>query len=126
MNRREFGKQAVIQSGAVLAASALGASEPSPASAAPAPAIERKPERSPHAEALELVFQKAADRIRAVDKENWWHDVKERTWSVRRPFHPGIINSTHLFTVSYHIDGKPVAAWQVDTGSGTVDEVKAG
>ena len=118
----EFGKRAVIHSGAVLAASALGASA-SPTSAALAP--ERKPERSPHAEALELVFQKAADRIRAVDPENWWHDVKERTWSVQRPFHLGTIDSTHLFTVRYRIDGKAVAAWNVDTRRGTVEEVKA-
>jgi hypothetical protein len=77
-------------------------------------------ERSPHAAALELVFQKEADRIRQVDKEDWWHDTRERTWSVRRPFHPGVIDSTHWFDVTYRIDGKDVAAWVVDTRTGTV------
>jgi hypothetical protein len=121
MNRREFGKRAAIQSGVALAASALVASDPPPANAAPAPV--RKPERSPHSEALELVFQKARERIRAVDQENWWHDVKERAWGVQRPFAPGIINSTCLFTVTYQIGGKQVATWNVNTSRGTVEEV---
>jgi hypothetical protein len=121
MNRREFGKRVARQTGIALAASSLVASGPAPGSAAAARA--RKPERSPHVEALELVFQKAADRIRAVDRENWWHDVKERTWAVQRPFAPGSIDSTHLFDVNYRIGGKQVAAWQVDTRAGTVTEV---
>src|SRR6202011_1954568 len=90
-----------------------------PASAANAP--ERKPERSPHAEALELVFQKAPDQIRTVDSENWWYDTNERAWVVQRPFGPGVIDSTHLFIVSYRIKGKQVASWLVDTRRGTVD-----
>jgi hypothetical protein len=77
-------------------------------------------EKSPHAAALELVFQKEAARIRAVDRGNWWHDTKERTWSVRRPFAPGGYDSTHLFDVSYRIDNKEVASWFVDTRSGKV------
>src|SRR5207253_655276 len=121
MNRREFGKRVAKQSGIVLAASSLAAFGPLPASAANAPA--RRPERSPHVEALDLVFQKASDRTRAVDQENWWHDVKERAWVVQRPFAPGYIDSTHLFTVSYRIGGKQVAAWQVDTRRGTVTEI---
>ena len=47
-------------------------------------------------------------------------DTKERTWSVRRPFYPGVYDSTHLFDVSYRIDGKEVAAWFVDTRTGKV------
>lgn len=80
----------------------------------------RKVEKSPHAAALELLFQREAERIRAVDRENWWHDTRERTWTVRRPFSPGLINSTHWFDVSYRIDGKEVASWFVDTGRGKV------
>jgi hypothetical protein len=87
------------------------------------PRAERKAEPSPHAAALELVFAKAPERIRAVDRENWWHDTEERQWLVKRPFAPGTIDSTHLFTVSYRISGKQVAAWQVDTRKGTVEEV---
>jgi hypothetical protein len=121
MNRRQFGKQVARQSGLVLAASSLVASGLPPPSAAAAPAP--KPERSPHGEALDLLFQKAADRIRAVDQENWWHDVKERAWVVQRPFAPGTIDSTHLFTVNYRIGGTQVAAWQVDTRGGTVTEI---
>ena len=121
MNRREFGKRAARQSGTVLGASCLIASSSPSSRAADTPA--RTPERSPHAAALELVFQKAADRIRAVDPENWWHDVKERTWFVQRPFSPGWIDSTHLFTVNYRIGGKQVAAWHVDTRGGTVTEI---
>jgi RNA polymerase sigma factor (sigma-70 family) len=89
------------------------------------PAAERegRPEQSPHAAALELVFRKAADRIRKVDRANWWHDTEERAWLVQRPFAPGTIDSTHLFTVNYRIGGKHVAAWQVDTRKGTVEEI---
>ena len=122
MNRREFGKRIARQSGIVLAASSLVALTPRPTSAEDAPA--RKPERSPHVEALDLVFQKAGDRIRAVDdRENWWHDVKERAWIVQRPFWPGWIDSTHLITVNYRIGGKDVAAWWVDTSGGTITEI---
>ena len=32
----------------------------------------------------------------------------------------GLIDSTHLFDVSYRIDGKIVASWLVDTRAGTV------
>src|SRR5262249_7331760 len=79
--------------------------------------------KSPHAAALELVFQREAARIRDLDslgKEDWWHDTRERTWSVRRPFAPGTIGSTHLFDVAYRINGKEVAAWLVDTRGGKV------
>jgi hypothetical protein len=121
MNRREFGKRAAMQSGIVLAASSLVAFHPPPTNAEDTAA--RKPERSPHVEALDLVIQKAADRIRAVDSGDWWHDVKERTWLIQRPFSPGWIDSTHLFTVNYRIGDKQVAAWHVDTRGGTVTEI---
>jgi hypothetical protein len=121
MNRREFGKRAAKQSGVMLAASSLVASSPPAANAEEA--ATRKPERSPHVEALDLVFQKAAERIRAVDQEKWWFDVKERAWVVHRPFYPGHIDSTHLFTVTYRIDGKQVAAWEVDTRGATIKEI---
>ena len=80
------------------------------------------PEKSPHAAALELVFATQAKRIRELDKGDWWLDTKERTWGVKRPFAPGTIDSTHLFVVTYRIDGKPVAAWNVDTRAGKVTE----
>jgi hypothetical protein len=116
MNRREFGKKMALGSaGTVLVGAA-----PSPGAAAPDP----RTEQSPHAGALELTFQKAAGRIRAVDQENWWHDVKERAWVVQRPFMPGVIDSTHLFTVRYRIGGKEVASWLVDTRRQTVEEQK--
>jgi hypothetical protein len=120
MNRREFAKRAVQQTGMVVAATPLLVSAP-PATAADKPSV--MPERSPHAGALALVFQKAAERIRAVDGGNWWHDVEERTWTVQRPFAPGVIDSTHLFTVVYQIGGQRVAAWQVNTRDGTVSEI---
>jgi len=85
---------------------------------------DEKVERSPHAEALELVFRTQADKIRAVDVGDWWHDCKERSWVVKRPFHPGTIDSTHLFEVSYRIDGKEAVRWLVETGRNTVQERK--
>jgi hypothetical protein len=82
-------------------------------------------EKSPHAAALELVFEKAGERIRDLDRNNWWHDTEDRDWVVRRPFSPGTIDSTHLFNVTYLIGGKPVASWLVDTRKGTVEEAPA-
>ena len=75
---------------------------------------------SPHADAIQLVLKTQQARIREVDRENWEHDVKDRAWVVRRPFAPGIIDSTHMFNVCYRIDGKEVATWFVDTAKGTV------
>jgi hypothetical protein len=79
-----------------------------------------KVQTSPHADAIQLVLKTQQARIREVDRENWEHDVKDRAWVVRRPFAPGIIDSTHMFNVCYRIDGKEVATWFVDTAKGTV------
>ena len=84
----------------------------------------KESETSPHAAALQLVIQTQADRIRAVDPGDWWTDVKEREWVVKRPFGPGDIDSTHWFNVTYRIDGHDVASWFVDTRSGKVEEGK--
>ncbi len=83
---------------------------------------EKKPEVSPHAEAIQLVMTTQKETIRKVDREVWWHDVKERQWRAKRPFAPGTIDSTHLFVVSYDIDGKSVYSWFVDTSKKTVQE----
>jgi len=81
---------------------------------------EDRGEKSPHADALMLVLSTQGDMIRKVDKENWWFDVKERSWSVRRPFGPGVLDSTHMFVVTYSIGGKKLASWNVDTDNKTV------
>lgn len=78
--------------------------------------------KSPHVAALELVFKTQEARIRAVDTGNWWHDAEERNWVVRRPFMPGVIDSTHWFEVSYRIKGKNVLSWPVKTSTGEVQE----
>lgn len=97
-------------------------------------AADRKPDKSPHAEALELILRTQADEIRKIEApgridgtgdELWWHDVKERTWVVKRPFGPGFIDSTHMFDVTYRIDGKDSGFWGVDTRKGTVTRVEA-
>jgi hypothetical protein len=84
---------------------------------------------TPHAEALALVLRARGSDVRAAESPGpvgrpgaagWWHDTKERTWVVRRPFAPGVIDSTHLFDVSYRIDGKEAAAWMVDTRERTI------
>ena len=75
----------------------------------------RKPEESPHAAAIQLVMATQQETIRKVDQGDWWHDVKEREWKAKRPFHPGAFDSTHMFVVSYHIEGKVACSWSVDT-----------
>ncbi len=84
---------------------------------------------SPHADAIALVVRTQADVIRKAEApgridgkgdELWWHDTLERTWVVKRPFGPGVIDSTHLFDVSYKLDGRTLARWLVDTRKGEV------
>ena len=79
------------------------------------------PEGSPHADAIRLVMQLRSDEIQRLDQSpDWWHDTKERSWSVKRPFGPGIVDSTHYFQVSYSIDGRVVGTWSVNTRTGQV------
>lgn len=79
------------------------------------------PDSSPHADAIRLVMQLRRDEIHGLDQSaDWWHDTKERSWSVKRPFGPGNIDSTHYFQVSYSIEGKVVGTWSVNTRTGQV------
>ena len=71
--------------------------------------------KSPHTEALYVVFTTQQKVIAEIETDNWWHDVKERQWVVRRPFAPGVYDSTRLFEVTYRVDGKDVASWFVDS-----------
>ena len=79
---------------------------------------------SPHTDALRLVFDNCADRIRQLEGESAWFDADERIWVVTRPFEPGVVDSTHDFYVEYRINGKPAAAWNVDTRQGTASETE--
>jgi len=77
------------------------------------------PDTSP-ATAVRIVLDTQTDKIRSADSpKDWWHDTKERSWSAKRPVEPGILDTTHTFTVTYRIDGVAVAAWRVDTRAGT-------
>jgi hypothetical protein len=93
---------------------------------------EKKPDKSPHADAVELVIRTQADEIRKLENtgrggggDSWWHDTMERTWIVKRPFAPGMIDSTCLFEVTYRIDSKDVSTWSVDTRKGTATRADA-
>ena len=87
-------------------------------SASPAVAKD-SPEVAPTT-AVRIVLDTQQDKLRTVDSpDSWWHDTKERSWSVKRPVEPGILDTTHSFTVTYKIDGIAVASWQVDTRAGT-------
>jgi hypothetical protein len=87
----------------------------------------KKPDNSPHAEALALVLKTQMDDIRKVEGPkrfdggdgSWWFDALERTWVVKRPAEPGVNDTTHMFIVTYKIDGKDAAVWLVDTRKGT-------
>jgi hypothetical protein len=88
------------------------------------PAFADPPPGSFPSTALQIVLATQQQTLRELDDpRSWWHDTKERTWSVRRPFDPGVLDSTHLFLVSYKIDGVTVATWQVDTRAGTAAEL---
>ncbi len=77
-------------------------------------------ERSPQAEAIELVSHTALDDIRTAYPGNWWIDTDVHTWSVRRIFGPGRVDTTHDFFVSYSVNGKLQASWLVNTTAKTV------
>ncbi len=78
--------------------------------------------RFPHLEAINLVVKTQFDNIRKIDKGDWWFDSLKREWSVRWPFGPGAIDSTHLFIVTYKIDEKEMISWQVDIRKKTVEK----
>ena len=80
-------------------------------------------DESPHAAALKLVIDTQATQIKAVETGDWWMDVSERTWVVRRPFPPGYFDSTHWFNVTYRINGRDAASWFVDTRTQKVQQV---
>ncbi len=86
---------------------------------------EKKVEMSPHAQAIQLVMTTQQDEIQKVDADDWWHDVKTREWKAKRLFHPGTIDSTHMFEVTYMIDGQFAQSWTVDTRNKTVEIQKA-
>ena len=95
----------------------------------------------PHCEALTLVWSTQGQLIKAVELQHakaeqskqkeyvspesrWWFDAEGRNWEVTRPFEPGDIDSTHMFIVRYHIDGKAVAAWNVDSSKKEVSVIR--
>jgi hypothetical protein len=65
------------------------------------------------------------DEIRKVDRSDWMQDVKTREWTAKRPFFPGIIDSTFMFEVTYRIDGQLAQSWMVDVRNRTVEVKKA-
>ena len=70
--------------------------------------------RNPSVEAINLVSTTQMAEIKSVDQSNWWFDTSQREWSVKRPFSPGGIDSTHMFVVIYKVDGKQLLSWDVD------------
>ena len=105
-------------------------SQPRRADSATAQTAHRLRGSSPHAEALRLVLQRCGAEIDALEKAAsgppingdaaWWFDTNRRAWTVKRPFGPGVFDSTHWFVVQYEIDGRVVATWSVDTREGIV------
>ncbi len=83
------------------------------------------PLESPHGEALLLVLHTMNNEIQQAEGQlalhgAWWHDTDTRTWTVKRPFGPGLIDSTHWFHITYLVDGREAGSWIVDTDNGSV------
>ena len=92
---------------------------------------------SPHADAISLVIktqqkemavgeqkyfkEKGVDWWRGEFEQYRWHDTIMRTWSVARPVAPGVVDSTHWFSVSYSINATVVCRWSVDTSKNKVE-----
>lgn len=83
--------------------------------------------RNPVIEAINLVASTQKNEIREADRKvaesDWWVDTMERDWIVKRPFGPGIFDSTQWFYVSYKVNGRILMSWFVDLGKGTVAAV---
>jgi len=84
----------------------------------------------PHNDALLLVWRTQQEAIRKLElqhasaaqkkqkeyvsaAERWWFDTDNRQWKVSRDVSPGVLDSTHWFSVSYVIDGNTVGSWFV-------------
>lgn len=95
------------------------------AMAAAAPSARAESHMPPHGEAIMLVLTTQAAVIANAESEKglWWHDTKVRGFRVQRPFFPGIIDSTHMFTVIYTVDEKAVLCWSVETRRKTVEAI---
>ena len=79
---------------------------------------------APQSAAIRLVMAQRADELRRFDPpEAAMFDTKVRTWTARRPFGPGILDSRHYLEVTYAIDDVVVARWQVNTRRGLVGGV---
>ena len=134
MNRTKIALALALAVAAALTAGNWISRADSPAApaASPAPAAASQPAsalagtESPHGQAIALVLATQQKAIREMEKkagtlrmvgheDSWWFDTTPRTWSAVRPFGPGIIDSTHMFTVRYAIDGNEAGAWSVDT-----------
>ncbi len=81
-------------------------------------------DRNPVIEAINLVATTQRAEIQAADAKvagaDWWVDALDREWIVRRPFGPGLFDSTHWFYVSYKVNGRILMSWFVDLEKGTV------
>ncbi|HEX7333837.1 MAG TPA: hypothetical protein VF290_20205 [Pyrinomonadaceae bacterium] len=92
----------------------------------------------PHCEALSLVWKTQAEQIKllelkhvsagqqkeSVGIDGWWFDTDERRWTVTRPFAPGVMDSTHWFTVTYLVGATESLSWQVDTRKSEVSLIQ--
>jgi len=95
----------------------------------------------PHCEALSLVWKTQKEQIKKLELDHaaaqqrkhkeyitadsrWWFDTDERRWTVTRPFAPGVVDSTHWFTVTYLIGRTEGLSWQVDTRKSEVSLIK--
>ena len=95
----------------------------------PSVGVAREPKKtgdinSPHAAALQLVFELKKIEIRNLDTGDWWTDSDQRAWSAVRAFPPGVFDSTHLFFVTYKRNNRPLKTWFVDTRIGTIEDAK--
>ncbi len=74
----------------------------------------------PPLDAIRLVVEQDLQSLKKMDAGDWSMDTKRREWSVQRPAHPGVLDTTRLFNVAYRVDGKTLSCWFVDLGAKTV------
>ncbi len=77
----------------------------------------------PPLDAIRLVVERDLQSLKQMDGGDWSMDTKRREWSVQRPAHPGVLDTTRLFNVAYRVDGKTLSCWFVDLEAKTVKKL---
>lgn len=83
---------------------------------------EAEPNPTPHSEALIWLWTHQKEVTITLDPKSFSeNDLVPRHWAVVRPFPPGLLDSTQLFSVVFSVGEKRIHGWQVSTDTSLGD-----